>query len=624
MSIIFGIWKTGEPYPEEIDIRKLGHATDRYAPDGTFISVVAGVGMGFQPNHTHQRSRLETQPRVDARGNMLTFDGRLDNHAELRKTLRMTGGDVSDSEIVLMAFDRWGENCFRRFVGDWALALWANERRALFLARDHVGTRTLYYEVAQGRILWGTYLETFFAEKVEPELDEAYLACFLACHPVGEMTPYRGIYAVPAAHYICIQGRTTRVESHWSWLATNRIHYRTDADYEEHFLSLFQQAVERRTGAGAPILAQLSGGMDSSSIVCMSDHIRTQRGAQKHELLDTVSYYDDGEPDWDERPYFEAVEKQRGKVGVHLSLPLLSEEIAPAPVVYRWPGADMATYDNERRLMEATAPRNHRVLLSGIGGDELLGGVPTALPELADRLAVGDFAGYLKSATDWCLTDRTPWLHMTGRTLRFLLQQYFPSATVKPSLPSWSTERLAHSLRLGERIPTNGFFSFATPSCIANSRMGLALLETMPHQRPQHFKRYEFRYPYLDRDLVDFLLRVPRERLVRPGRRRALMRSALKFLVPNEIVERRRKATRSRSLLLALQYQQEKVRAIFKNLPESMTGLVDRRRLEDEGLAAIRKNDLYAMPFLLRAVFLGLWHQKMDTTQANDIHVSAC
>jgi asparagine synthase (glutamine-hydrolysing) len=624
MSIIFGIRKRGEPCPEESDIRKLGHATDRYAPDGTFISVMARVGMGFQPNHTHQRSRLETQPCVDACGNMLTFDGRLDNHAELRKTLRMAGDDISDSEIVLAAFERWGENCFRRFVGDWALALWANEKRTLFLARDHVGTRTLYYEIAQGHILWGTYLETFFADRPERELDEAYLACFLACHPVGEMTPYRGVHAVPAAHYICIQDESTRVEAHWSWLVTNRIHYRMDAEYEEHFLSLFQQAVERRTGVGAPILAQLSGGMDSSSIVCMSDHIRTQRGAQRQELLDTVSYYHDGEPDWDERPYFQAVEKQRGKVGIHLSLPLLSEEFAPAPVVYRWPGADMATYDNERRLMEATASRNHRVLLSGIGGDELLGGVPTALPELADRLAVGDFTGYLKSTTDWCLTDRTPWLHMTGRTLRFLLQQYLPLWTGKPSLPSWGTQRLAQHLARGERIPAKGFFSLAEPSCIANSRMGPALLETMPHQRPHYFKRYEFRYPYLDRDLIEFLLGVPRQHLVRPGRRRALMRSALQFLVPNEIVERRRKATRSRSLLLALQYQPEKVRAVFKNLPEFATGLVDRRRLEEEGLEAIRKNDLYTMPFLLRAVFLGLWHQHTERTQANDIHVSAC
>jgi asparagine synthase (glutamine-hydrolysing) len=213
---------------------------------------------------------------------------------------------------------------------------------------------------------------------------------------------------------------------HWGWWPKEEIRFQSDAQYEDHFLSLFRQAVRRRTGPGAPILAHLSGGMDSTSIVCMSDHIRVQDGASREELIDTVSYYDDSETNWDERPYFEAVERNRGKRGVHLRLPLLSEDLESAPVGYLWPGADMATYENEKRLIELTGQKGYRVILAGFGGDELLGGVPDPLPELADFLARGRMLAYLKRAVAWCLTDRTPLVQMTGRVFRFLLRQYLP------------------------------------------------------------------------------------------------------------------------------------------------------------------------------------------------------
>ena len=93
--------------------------------------------------------------------------------------------------------------------------------------------------------------------------------------------------------------------------------YSSDGDYESHFLALFEQSLERRTGPGAPILAQLSGGMDSTAIVCLSDRLR--RSTDPHcKILDTISFFDDSEASLNETPYFSLVEDRRGKVGIHL------------------------------------------------------------------------------------------------------------------------------------------------------------------------------------------------------------------------------------------------------------------------------------------------------------------
>src|SRR5271170_7829293 len=132
MSIIFGM-KTVEERPvEEQRLLHLARGTHRYAPDGVFVRVVGSVGMGLQPYRTHLRSRLESKPLVDERKNMIALDGRIDNHEELSRLLGLGGNEASDSEIVLAAFGRWGEECFSKLVGDWALALWSHADRSLY------------------------------------------------------------------------------------------------------------------------------------------------------------------------------------------------------------------------------------------------------------------------------------------------------------------------------------------------------------------------------------------------------------------------------------------------------------------------------------------------------------
>ena len=272
MSTIFGIRKlAGETVPER-ELLDLAEATERFAPDGLAIQASGRVGMGFQPYYTHTRSQLENGPVADHHGNLLSLDGRLDNYQDLAHELGLESTLTPDSQIVLAAFRRWGEACFSHFVGDWGIALWSERDQSLYLARDHAGTRTLYFQNNKDSLRWSTHLETFFVGTTM-ELDEDYAACYLASRPIRDLTPYKGIRAVLPAHCMVFQNQKVSRKPHWEWMVRDTIRYSSDKDYEEHFFELFKQSVERRTGRGAPILAQLSGGMDSTSIVCMSDHI---------------------------------------------------------------------------------------------------------------------------------------------------------------------------------------------------------------------------------------------------------------------------------------------------------------------------------------------------------------
>jgi asparagine synthase (glutamine-hydrolysing) len=469
--------------------------------------------MAFQPYHTHQRSNLEAQPEVDERGNMLTFDGRVDNHEDLCRHLSIHESGVPDSRIVLAAFERWGEESFSHLIGDWALALWSHAEQCLYLARDHAGARTLYYELAANSLLWSTHVDTFLVDGKVRQLDDGYAANYLSCRPVYDLTPYKGIKAVIPAHYIRFRENHSLQRAHWQWMVKDQIRYKTDSEYEEHFFALFRQSVERRTCAGSAILAELSGGMDSSSIVCMSDRIRNERGAVPEDLLDTVSYYEDSEPNWNEAPYFSVVEAQRRKTGRHVNVAGMYDQVAPVDnmdALQALPGVTCGSLHHERLLEAILDEKDYRIILSGSGGDEVLGGVPTPLPELAEYLTHFQLSKLLEQGLKWSRIDRSPLLFLVLSTTWFTATLYISAIRRSGDTPLWLSERLhasaARKWQMPHAIPTFGL----SPNVLSNGLAWFPMLDSLPHLAPKLRRKFEYRYPYLDRDLITFIFGIPR------------------------------------------------------------------------------------------------------------------
>jgi asparagine synthase (glutamine-hydrolysing) len=610
MSIILGLLKESGALVTTQELQSFSAPTERYGTGASSSYSHARLGMSLQLYESHERSTMDDRPFTDARGNAVSFDGRLDNYRELARMLDLDYACASDSHIVVTAFLRWGEGCFSRLTGDWAMALWSEKEQALFLARDHAGTRTLYFCQDERRTMWSTCLDTFQMANSDLAISQDYVARYLACLPIRDLTPWEGIRSVPPAHYLVFRDAAVCQRSHWDSLVTNTIRYKDDSQYEQHFLELFKQSVDRRTGPGAPILAQLSGGMDSTSIVCMSDYLRRASNLDVP-ILDTVSFYDDSERSLDEKAYFSITEAKREKVGTHLDMAFSSRTFEPHDVgthgAYLVPGADSLSICRERLFNDLVWHKGYRSILSGIGGDEILGGIPIALPELAGYLVTGKIRMLLRQSFAWSLIDRKPLATTLYDTIKYTLRLYGLSGSGNLRIPPW----ISTSLKIrAQEIETENETSQSTitilPHCLDNAIAWRSVLETLPHLVPQILTRPEFRYPFLDKDLVNYLFAIPREQVLRPGRRRSLMRRALRSIVPFEILERPRKAFQLSAPLRAIQAAQPKLEELFAESLTACANFIDIESLRLE-LRRAAQGESEWWQALLKTIAFELW-----------------
>lgn len=607
MSVQFGRWHYEGAPPISGHLEKVQEFMETYGPDGSRSYSAPGVNILYSALHTTKESPTETQPQVTRSGAVLTWDGRLDNRAEFTALMSdRLGADSSDVSVVASAYERWGTRCFGRLLGDWALSIWDPNDRSLVLAKDPIGTRPLYYATDRSEVTWSSLLDplVLFTGKT-PALDEQYIAGYFSVFPATRLTPYLGIMSVPPCCLVRIEPGKETTHKYWDFDPGKRIRYRTDAEYQEHFRTVFRESVRRRLRSRWPILAELSGGMDSCSIVCVADAVIAQESAETLRL-DTLSYFNDAEPNWNERVYFSKVEEKRGRAGCHIDLgadhPFPFE--AQTAALQAMPGSHPRNSQSARQRAAHLREGGYRVVLSGIGGDEVTGGVPTPVPELADLLArarLGRLAHQLKL---WALAKRKPWFHLFFETI----SRFLPRGSAKEKRPPvWldpafvGRHRFAlsgyeHRVQLSRALP-----SFQEGISTLDALRRQLACDDLPSDPP-----YEKRYPYLDRDLLEFLFAIPREQLVRPGERRSLMRRALVGIVPAEILQRRRKAYMARTPLAAISQDWESFAALSTNMVAVSLGIVDARSFT-ETLDRARQGKEVPIVSLMRTLDLEIW-----------------
>ena len=578
-------------------------------------SAKKNIGILHRAFYTTKEARHEAQPHVSPSGFVLTWDGRLDNREELigQLTGRLSNKSA-DSEIVAAAYQRWGTDAFAKLIGDWALSVWDCEDQSLILAKDFIGTRHLYYSVESKQVTWCTILDPFvlFTEH-QFKLEEEYIAGWLAFFPAPHLTPYVGIHSVPPSSFVRLARDRQEVSRYWTFNPARKIRYRTDTEYEEHFRIVFSQSVCRRLRSDAPILAELSGGMDSSSIVCMADMILSRAGAQAPRL-DTLSYYDESEPNWNERPYFSKVEQKRGRTGCHIDASSDGdiESDFCGDLFVATPAHPNPFSNVMKRTAELMKSGGNRVVLCGVGGDEFTGGIPTCRPEIADLLVTGRLPTLTRQLALWALARRKPWLHL----LFDAVQGFLPCALIRfPyefQLATWLNSAFAKR----QRFALRGYRSrIHVLGGLPSFQEGVATVDLVRRQLacqvliPEH--PYEERYPFLDRDLLEFLFSVPREQLVRPGQRRSLLRRALNGIVPDEILNRKRKAFVTRSFHMKI----SKRAAVLGDPEHQMLccplKLVDPERFRDALRRTSQGKEIKIVP-IIRVLALELWLRKIS------------
>lgn len=619
MSVQFGRWNfDGQPVDPEY-VGKVDALLAPYGPDGHSSHSGPGITVLYHAFHTSKESRREKQPHISTSGAVITWDGRLDNRSELiRELADALTTNSTDLEIAAAAYEEWGEKSFAKLLGDWALSLWNSATCSLILAKDVIGTRHLYYAVEESGISWSTILDPLVLLAGRRfQLCEEYIAGWLGFFPATHLTPYIGIDSVPPSSFVRLQPGKREIQKYWDFDPHERIRYRTDVEYEEHFRIAFGEAVRRRLRSDSPVLAELSGGVDSSSIVCMADEI-IARGRAETPRVDTISYYDDSEPNWNERPFFSQVEEKRGRAGCHINLAgedqfnpeLRTGSFHPTP--YSGEARNMLT----EQFANLVAIPQTRVLLSGIGGDEMTGGVPTPIPELMDLIAGMRFTVLVHQLKAWALDKRQPWRVPLLEALCGFLSPAAGRVLHRSRPPEW----LLPGFLERHWFALSGYRTRATLLGPAPSfRESLSSLEVLRRQlensplsvNPVHEKRY----PYLDRGLLQFIFSIPREQVVRPGQRRSLMRRALTGAVPAEILNRRRKAFVSRAPMAMLARCWEVLSAATEHMIAESLGIVDSRKFR-ETLQRGRQGDQVRTVAVIRTLRIEFWLKELLGTES--------
>ncbi len=609
MSVQAGIWQLDGAPADRALLARLSQDAAQFGPDGETIRVDGPIAMLYRPFHTTREARLERQPYVTARGSVIIWDGRLDNRDELATRLgKSSTAEWTDVALVAQAFDKWATGCFSKLVGDWALCVWEPGDRTLTFAVDYMAVRHVYYHLSKARLIWCSHLAPLVLNAGERfTVDDEYVAGYMALNQEPEYTPYRQIRAVAPGHFVRVCNGSVTAHAHWAPNPKVRIHYKTDAEYEEHFRHVFRQAVRRRLRSSAPILAELSGGLDSSSIVCMADDILNHEGAQTPRL-DTLSYYDLSEPQGDDLPFLTKVQEKRGRKGHTFDVQKYPNSLFPQLASFQvTPGGLGGSTQAEEDYVQMWNSGGFKVLLSGVGGDEMLGGVPDPSPELADLIVRLRPLQFAKRTAEWSLVKRRPWAQLAFHAASLLAPAQLQARLSKLcEVAPWMDLHFAKRVGLSVRhLGATERFGFWLPSRQQCAQTVALMSWQMAATREAGGE--ERRYPYLDQNLVEFLLAIPREQLLRPGERRSLMRRALVGIAPAEILSRRTKATSARRPLRALDNDWNRLESLFESpLATVRLGYFDEPKFH-EAFTDARSGKAPQLVRLLRALSLELW-----------------
>ena len=502
------------------------------------ISRSHGLVMGHAepPWDDGWESRCSTSPE----GVICVWDGRLDNRAELPvPDVACDAIGPPDSAYALDAYRRRSVAGFRDLIGDWSLAIWDPRSRSVVLASDFAGVRPLHYHLTPSRLLWSTSLADLIRWTGVNEIDEEYVATFLTQGSSPHRTPYRGIYPVPPGNAVTVHASRVTKEAFWRLPAGRVTRLDDDRAYEVELRRLFEEAVSVRL-KGHTVCAELSGGLDSSSIVCMAKHLKKTAAAEETKLV-TFSYT---HPASSEAKYFQAVERACQYPGVHLQLeefPFVAQNQVGNAAPSWWE-------PRFRELSRRMAGLDSNVLLTGQLGDFVMGNIYDDSDQVADYLHNHQFFEAAREAFSWSQSLRVPIYSVLWRALRMNC-----SSWVAPDVASSMCDRYAHIDSLApsfrKRVALSEYDSHhefhwdeAPPGRRRRFRALAEMLSGRVLQAPEALQHVSYTHPFAHRPLLEFMLTIPPAVVCRPGEPRRLMRSAFSNFVPPLILKRKSKA----------------------------------------------------------------------------------
>jgi asparagine synthase (glutamine-hydrolysing) len=471
---------------------------------------------------------------------------------------------VADADLVLAAYERWGEDCPERLIGAFAFAIRDPDEERLFAARDHVGLRPFYYYRGENRFLFGSELKALWAAGGVPRrLDEERVADMLSSwFDNDEYTFHEGILRLPPAHSMVVDGDGVESTEYWRLDPDRTIRFESDEQYAERFRELFEEAVRCRLRTVGPVGATLSGGLDSSSNVSMACHL-AEKGHYDDEVHTFSAVFDaERTPSSDEREFIEAATEQldivphRIRGDCHSPL----EDIDEVFWYNESPSIGSHFYIHWNIYRQA-GENDVRVLLDGLGGDTTVSHGLGYLPELAVSGRVITLAREVKRLDErfdhsvslkWLV-----WNQLIGALAPKSLKRGWHRARnrgfldrTNPALDEEFVERIDFRDRFDDELLSNTRTERDRHEDLITG--GVIPVHTERWNKTAMRFDVEPRYPFFDRRLMEYCFALPPEQKLSDGWTRLVLRRAMDGILPRKIQWRGGKGDMSAAFWTAL------------------------------------------------------------------------
>jgi len=501
---------------------------DAVALGNTRLSIIDVKG-GHQPIHNEDSTIW------------ITFNGEIYNFQELRPKLEKSGHKFytdSDTEVIVHAYEEWGENCVREFNGMWAFAIWDSNKKHLILSRDRLGIKPLYYFFDGKRFVFASEIKAILLDKSIPKKPNdkvIYDYLVYGHHDHTEQTFFSQINRLLPAHNLLVNANGVQIKKYWDIEYLNKETENSDANdsiYARKFLDLFEDSIRLQLISEVPLGTCLSGGLDSSSIVCMINKLLLQNT----DLVEVIGERQKTftacfkEKEIDEREYVEEIisNTKAEKNFLYPNSKQLWKDIRN--IVYYQDEPFMSSSVYAQWCVMRAASQKVKVILDGQGGDELLAGYEPyylfLIQELWKKKKIGGFIKELLLGFD-------------------IISPY-----VKRYLFSLFNKRLNETKELLDK----SFISEFSPKAEIDQKYGdlpeLLRIEMTQTSLPP-LLRYEdknsmafsveSRVPFLDHRLVEYVFSIPITQRLKNGWTKYILRNAMKDALPEKIRKRRRK-----------------------------------------------------------------------------------
>lgn len=642
MSGIAGIYFRDGRTVERTDLERMVEILAHRGPDGSGIWSDGSVGLAHRMLWTTPESLHERLPLVSRSGQLaITADARLDNRADLIGQLGLAGPaarEIPDSALILAAYEKWGEQCPERLLGDFAFVIWDGRTKSLFCARDHVGVKPLYYYASERIFVFATEIKALLCISGVPRrLNELRVADYLVPqHYDKQSTLYEDILRVPPAHHLTVGRERFESPQYWALDSTHKLHLKSDDEYAEGLREIFEEAVRCRMRSAFPAGSMLSGGLDSSAITCMarklydsgacSDVARPTDGQGRWPCFSTVHSV---VKECDETSYIKAV-LARGGYEPHF---FDADQTGPLDDVDNvlWHQDEAIPAGNlysNWNLYRAANARGVRVILDGYDGDTAISHGLGYFRELA---LAGRWLSLSMEVAPYAMKIGEPWAgalwawawayglnplierHRALRVARRGVQVIRPPgpAAARVAWDAGIHPDFKRRTNLDERRHAVRGTPPLTEQALHYQRLASAgdpyTLELL--DRAGAAFAIELRFPFRDKRLLEYCLALPPEQKICRGWTRMVMRRAMHGILPTEIQWRGGKVDMHPSFEHGLAtFERERIEDVILSDPTAIEAYVDLARLRAsyEKLIAreARADDANGV---WRVVYLALW-----------------